>query len=284
MVTKTKKGEAPKHHKQTKPYLQVYLPYLPLLILLVGIFASILVSLKPKTSVLGAVTNVNPSSLLVSTNKQRLANHDPSLVVNDALARAAQNKANDMVKRNYWAHATPDGQTPWSFISASGYAYQYAGENLAYGFVSSDDAVSGWMNSQEHRQNLLDKKYTEAGFGIAESEDYLGHGPETVIVALYTSPAGTTAVLGAATQAATGSHKITAIQTLTHGSMPWATSAAVALALLAGGFMVLRRNKKVLKKLKRGEKAILAHPLVDVTILAFILLIAILCRTTGIIK
>jgi len=37
------------------------------------------------------------------------------------LDSAAQAKANDMAARSYWSHNTPDGQTPWTFMTAAGY-------------------------------------------------------------------------------------------------------------------------------------------------------------------
>jgi hypothetical protein len=74
-----------------------------------------------------------------------------------------------MAARDYWSHNTPDGQTPWSFITAAGYNYQTAGENLAYGFSTASDTVTGWMNSTEHRANILNGKFKELGVGVEPS-------------------------------------------------------------------------------------------------------------------
>jgi hypothetical protein len=93
-----------------------------------------------------------------------------------------------MIKRDYWAHIAPDGKTPWAFINESGYKYRSAGENLAYGFDSSEQTVAGWMNSPSHRENMLKLDYKEVGFGIAYSNNYQGKGPETVVVAEYGDP------------------------------------------------------------------------------------------------
>ncbi len=140
--------------------------------------------------VLAYATNISPAGLLSSTNSQRTANGVSALSANGLLNSAAQAKANDMVNRNYWSHQTPDGQQPWIFITGAGYQYLSAGENLAYGFMTSSATVTGWMNSPSHRSNLLSGTFTEVGFGIANSADFVGNGPQTVVVAMYAKPQG----------------------------------------------------------------------------------------------
>jgi hypothetical protein len=116
-----------------------------------------------------------------------------ALALNAQLDSAAQTKANDMAARDYWSHNTPDGKTPWTFIAAAGYQYQTAGENLAYGFGTAGDTITGWMNSPEHRANILNSSYRDVGFGIVNIPSYQNSGPETLVVAMYASPAVTPA-------------------------------------------------------------------------------------------
>src|SRR5690606_3424397 len=116
------------------------------------------------------------------------ANGKAALSLNDKLNAAAQAKAEDMKARNYWSHNTPDGQEPWVFFDAQGYIYKKAGENLAYGFATSTETVTGWMNSPSHKANLLDGAFTEVGFGFANSENFVSTGNETIIVAMYAQP------------------------------------------------------------------------------------------------
>lgn len=127
-------------------------------------------------------------SLLAYSNSQRAAAGESYLNLNGALDAAAQAKANDMVAQNYWGHYSPSGASPWTFISNAGYGYSAAGENLAYGFASSADVITAWMNSAEHRANLLNGGFVDVGFGIANSPDYVGTGPETIVVAEYGTP------------------------------------------------------------------------------------------------
>ncbi len=181
-----------RHHRQSKTYQKPYWPYLPLVAIVVA--GALLNSAWPgKHSVLGYATDVSVQSLLDDTNTQRSSNGELALGLNAQLDQAAQAKANDMAARDYWSHNTPDGQTPWSFIAAAGYSYQTAGENLAYGFTTSADTVTGWMNSAEHRANILNTAYEEVGFGIANSANYQGGGAETIVVAMYAKPVAATA-------------------------------------------------------------------------------------------
>jgi hypothetical protein len=178
-----------KHQKQTKDFLNVYWPYVPLLlIILTGLVFTSLWQPRAKHGVLAYATSMGIAGLLSATNQQRAVNGVPDLAINSQLNSAAQAKANDMVARNYWSHNTPDGNPPWVFFDQAGYAYKNAGENLAYGFSTSDDTITGWMNSPSHRDNLLNTSYKDVGFGFADSSDFQSTGPETIVVAEYGSP------------------------------------------------------------------------------------------------
>ena len=176
----------PKHiHKQDHRH---YWPYIPVLLLVI---ATILVNIGnpiKRRGVLAYATNMSIDQLLVATNNERTQNGAGGLSLNQNLNSAAQAKANDMIARNYWSHNTPDGQEPWIFIDGAGYKYLKAGENLAYGFDSSNDTVTGWMNSPTHRANLLDGGFNDVGFGFANGASYNNSGPETVVVAMYGNP------------------------------------------------------------------------------------------------
>lgn len=138
--------------------------------------------------VLGYATDMSVSSLLNDTNNQRVANGLGKLALNSMLNEAAQAKAQDMAAKDYWSHVSPTGVTPWYWITQAGYSYQTAGENLAYGFATASDTVTGWMNSPEHRANILNTTYRDVGFGIVNVPNYQSSGPQTVVVAMYAEP------------------------------------------------------------------------------------------------
>lgn len=116
--------------------------------------------------VLGIATDITTTKLFDLTNAEREKKGVPKLTYNDKLANAAVKKANDMFYENYWAHYSPNGKTPWEFIIAEGYKYEFAGENLAKDFMFSGDVINAWMESPSHRENLLKSEYSEVGFGI----------------------------------------------------------------------------------------------------------------------
>lgn len=140
-----------------------------LLLIITFLFAGLIVIQgvhKEYPAVLGDATSITTAQLLEYTNLEREANGLPPLTLNPDLNHAAQLKAKDMFAKDYWAHVSPDGTTPWVWIRDSGYNYLYAGENLARGFDASNDVVTAWMNSPEHRANLLSPNYTDIGFAV----------------------------------------------------------------------------------------------------------------------
>lgn len=129
--------------------------------------------------VLGVSTDITPVKLLELTNQRRADEGLSPLRINDELVYAAQMKAQDMFDKNYWAHNSPEGATPWVFVKGSGYDYLYAGENLARGFTTSEDIVQAWMDSPGHRENLMSSNYEDIGFAIQEGSLT---GDQTVLV------------------------------------------------------------------------------------------------------
>lgn len=269
--------------KHPKHYAKVYAPYLPAII---G-FVFALVLLLPRThsaSVLSEATNTSPSGLLSQTNQKRQSNGDKSLSLNQALATAAQTKANDMAKNNYWSHVTPDGKQPWYFINQAGYHYSEAAENLAYGFLSSEDTINGWMNSPSHREAMLNKDYTQVGFGIANAPNYQGHGPETIVVAMYAKPSSPVVANVNSSFTNTPASTITKGQILTNGDMPWINLlAGIAIGAI---FMYLaaKHSLKLRKKIRDGERYMLTHPAFDLTLVSLLVVLAALSKTAGFIN
>ena len=121
------------------------------------------------------------------TNSNRLAQNLGVLKENPTLAYAAQLKANDMAEKGYFAHNSPEGKTPWYWFSQGGYKFLYAGENLAVNFSESSDVVTAWMNSEGHRANILNDKFSEIGIAMAPG---VYNGRETIyVVQLFAEPA-----------------------------------------------------------------------------------------------
>ncbi len=153
-------------HPRNNHRAHVLHPKALLFIIAFFIFSSILFSSNPIASHIRAYADISSQELLNFTNQKRTENGLQALSNNSQLAEAASKKADDMFAKNYWAHNSPDGTTPWVFIKQSGYNYVYAGENLARGFSSASDVVNAWMASPTHRANILSSNFKDVGFAV----------------------------------------------------------------------------------------------------------------------
>lgn len=124
--------------------------------------------------------------LVDETNQNRVTDNLSPLTVSPLLQGAAQDKANDMATKGYFAHTSPDGITPWYWFEKVGYGFTYAGENLAVNFVNSEDVTNAWMNSPEHRANILNGNFTEIGMASAQGT-FQGQ-PAIYVVELFGRP------------------------------------------------------------------------------------------------
>lgn len=285
------KKRSGQHHHHGKTYLKTYWPYLPLLaivslgFLINGVWSS------QMHGALGYATNVSPSSLLAGTNNQRAANNESGLTISSELNAAAQAKANDMVQRDYWSHVTPNGVQPWQFITSHGYQYQSAGENLAYGFASSSDVLIAWMNSPEHRANILDAKYQNVGFGIANSPNYQGNGSETIVVAEYGQPQTAVATTASAPSQLLAPASVTNLPPAQHvariqllsGGDNWTLFLVTLVASVAALVFILRHALAFKKLVAEGETFVLHHGLLDIAVVSLAVAGVVLTRTAGVI-
>ena len=98
---------------------------------------------------------------------------------------AAQMKAEDMAKQQFFAHTAPDGTVAWDYFKKVGYAYEIAGENLAITNETAEAVINGWLNSPTHRENLLNSHYKDFGIGMAHYGTYQGHN-NTWLLLLFT--------------------------------------------------------------------------------------------------
>jgi uncharacterized protein YkwD len=280
------------HHNQGKHYIKVYWPYMPLLLITI---LGLCLSLWPgyTNGTLAYASNLSHQALLAETNEERIANGTKALSLNDALSKAAQAKAADMVARDYWSHNTPDGEEPWVFVVNAGYEYRKAGENLAYGFRDNNDTVRGWMNSPSHRANLLDSAFSEVGFGYANANNYQGKGEVTIVVAMYghplngpvpvqsTPPVDSTPVTTATPVVEGAAKPVTRIEMLTNGQLPWLTFAVGLMSGVAIALSILKHGLALRKLVLQGEAFFLHHPLLDAALIVLIVLGLFLGQTTG---
>lgn len=111
------------------------------------------------------------SYILEKINEQRIANGLPALTLDSLLTATAQTKAKDMVENNYFSHTSPTYGSPFEMMQNAGVTYISAGENIA-GNSNIDDAISSFLNSEEHSKNILSNSYNYIGIGIEKSNTY----------------------------------------------------------------------------------------------------------------
>lgn len=116
----------------------------------------------------GLIASIQSAFLVSFANEDRQEKNISTLTVSPLLVEAAQKKANDMAKKGYFAHTSPEGLSPWYWFENVGYDYAYAGENLAVNFQESEDVHNAWIDSESHKRNILDKHFTEIGVATAE--------------------------------------------------------------------------------------------------------------------
>jgi len=95
-----------------------------------------------------------------------------SIVIEDeALREVARNHCKDMFERGYFSHYTPDGKSPFDRMNEAGISFGFAGENLA---LAPDVvlAMKGLMNSQGHRENILEEEFNKIGVGVIDGGVY----------------------------------------------------------------------------------------------------------------
>ncbi|MBQ8953660.1 MAG: CAP domain-containing protein, partial [Clostridia bacterium] len=100
------------------------------------------------------------SQAISATNSERVSNGLPALATDADLSAAAQIRAREIAQ--VFDHTRPDGS---SWYTVSGKA---AGENIASGYTSASSVVTAWMNSQGHRDNILDSSFTSIGMACVQ--------------------------------------------------------------------------------------------------------------------
>ena len=106
------------------------------------------------------------------TNQVRANNGLPALKVDPTLGKMAHEKARDMSANNYFSHTSPTYGSPFDMMKQFGITYNYAGENIAMGQQTPQEVVNSWMNSQGHRENILNPNYNYIGVGYVAQGNY----------------------------------------------------------------------------------------------------------------
>lgn len=115
-------------------------------------------------------SGISAGEVIQLVNAERSSAGLVTLKESTLLSQAAEAKARDMIKHDYFAHTSPEGKTPWYWMKQAGYRYKTAGENLAVNYSGAKEQHRAWMKSATHRANILNAKYREIGVAVVEGK------------------------------------------------------------------------------------------------------------------
>lgn len=89
----------------------------------------------------------------------------PELKWDDRIGAVAQGHSRDMVAKNFYSHTNPDGKDPFDRLREADIDFSAAAENIASGPKTGKEAYLIWLNSPNHRGNILDCRFLYHGVG-----------------------------------------------------------------------------------------------------------------------
>lgn len=126
---------------------------------------------------------ITAATVTALMNEQRAEAGVGPLRLDSRLTRAAESRMQDMIDGEWWSHQSPDGTSPFVWMTAASYNYVAAAENLAAGFETARLLVDSWIESPGHRANILNPMYADCGIAIIEGRtDRRGQGKSIVVL------------------------------------------------------------------------------------------------------
>lgn len=129
-------------------------------------------------------------AIAAAINRERTARDLDPVEYESGLAGVARNHSSDMIARDYYAHESPEGDTPIDRVQQSSVSCSSVGENIAASWWQrafestdgertqhttpeelADGLVEQWLNSPDHRENMLNPDWERTGVGVAVTQD-----------------------------------------------------------------------------------------------------------------
>lgn len=100
-------------------------------------------------------------------NQERIKAGVKPLKFNNDMYKAAMVRAKECDES--FSHDRPNGTSCFTALKEAGVKYFSAGENIAMGYRTPADVMKGWMDSEGHRNNILDPDFTDFACGVYKS-------------------------------------------------------------------------------------------------------------------
>ena len=93
------------------------------------------------------------------------------LKIDNTVQNIARLKAQDLERNNYFSHTSPSYGMIDDMLNSYGVSYTNVQENIA-GNQNLSGAVEAWMNSENHKSNIMNKDFNYTGVAVVESSTY----------------------------------------------------------------------------------------------------------------
>ncbi len=102
-------------------------------------------------------------------NEERAKYGLSPLTIDKTVESAALVRSKEIEKS--FSHTRPNGSSFSTALKEQGVEFMGAGENIAWGQKSPEEVMQGWMNSEGHRANILNAKFTKIGVGYYQNSN-----------------------------------------------------------------------------------------------------------------
>ena len=100
-------------------------------------------------------------------NQERIKAGVKPLKFNNDMYKAAMVRAKECDES--FSHDRPNKTSCFTALKEAGVKYLFAGENIAMGYRTPADVMKGWMDSEGHRNNILNPNFTDFACGVYKS-------------------------------------------------------------------------------------------------------------------
>jgi uncharacterized protein YkwD len=118
---------------------------------------------EASTPIAASTASAMRAAVVCLINQQRTSRGLPALNADSQLDRSAQDWTDELVSHHEFTHGADFAER----ISATGFRWSQAGENIAGGFLTPAAVVAGWMGSTGHCENILSPAFREVGTGVS---------------------------------------------------------------------------------------------------------------------
>ncbi|MGW5567695.1 CAP domain-containing protein [Streptomyces tendae] len=120
---------------------------------------------KPSTPAAVSEQAVAQAQVLKLVNDERAKVGCSPVAANSALRELAEDFSEAMATQGFFDHTDPGGATSWDRAAAAGIS-GLGGENIARGQADAQAVMDAWMNSPDHRANILNCDFKTLGVGV----------------------------------------------------------------------------------------------------------------------